>query len=67
MTATKEPSLTPDITSPTIARKLRRSPFAVVDLYKSGEIDAIFIRWLGAFGRPGALLNAMFYLNTLPE
>jgi len=39
----------------------------LVDLYKSGEIDAIFIRWLGAYGRPGALLNAMFYLNTLPE
>jgi len=36
-------------------------------LYKSGEIDPIFIRWLGPYGNPGALLNAMFYLNSLPE
>ena len=39
----------------------------LADLYKSGEIDPIFIRWLGPYGRPGALLNAMFYLNSLPE
>ncbi len=39
----------------------------LVGLYKSGEIDPIFIRWLGPFGNPGALLNAMFYLNSLPE
>jgi len=39
----------------------------LVGLYKSGEIDPIFIRWLGAYGQPGALLNAMFYLNALPE
>lgn len=36
-------------------------------LYKSGGIDPIFIRWLGSYGQPGALLNAMFYLNALPE
>jgi len=36
-------------------------------LYKSGEIDPIFIRWLGPYGTPGALLNAMFYLNSIPE
>jgi ABC-type amino acid transport substrate-binding protein len=40
---------------------------AVVALYRSGDIDAIFYRWLGALGRPGPLLNSMFYLNTLPE
>lgn len=39
----------------------------LVDLYKTGGIDPIFIRWLGAHGQPGALLNAMFYLNALPE
>jgi len=39
----------------------------LADLYKSGEIDPIFIRWLGPYGRPGPLLNAMFYLNALPE
>ena len=40
---------------------------ALVELYRSGDIDAIFYRWLGALGRPGPLLNSMFYLNTLPE
>ena len=39
----------------------------LIALYKSGEIDPIFIRWLGPYGSPGALLNAMFYLNSLPE
>jgi glutamate/aspartate transport system substrate-binding protein len=39
----------------------------LVALYKSGEIDPIFIRWLGPYGNPGALLNAMFYLNAFPE
>ncbi len=36
-------------------------------LYKSGDIDPIFIRWLAPYGSPGPLLNAMFYLNMLPE
>jgi glutamate/aspartate transport system substrate-binding protein len=39
----------------------------LVALYKSGEIDPIFIKWLAPYGNPGALLNAMFYLNSLPE
>jgi ABC-type amino acid transport substrate-binding protein len=39
----------------------------LIALYKSGEIDPIFIRWLGPYGQPGALLNAMFYLNSFPE
>ena len=40
---------------------------ALVALFKSGEIDPIFIRWLSPYGKPGALLNAMFYLNSYPE
>lgn len=40
---------------------------ALVKLYKSGEIDPIFLRWLGSLGRPGPLLHSMFYLNSLPE
>jgi len=40
---------------------------ALVELYKSGGIDPIFHRWLGGLGQPGPLLNAMFYLSTLPE
>ena len=40
---------------------------ALVSLYKSGEIDAVFVKWLAPLGRPSPLLNAMFYLNSLPE
>ncbi len=40
---------------------------ALVGLYRTGDIDAIFQQWLGALGQPGTLLHAMFYLNTLPE
>ena len=40
---------------------------ALVGVYKSGEIDAIFQRWFASLGRPGPLLNAMFYLQQLPE
>jgi len=40
---------------------------ALVGLYKSGEIDAVFVKWLAPLGRPGPLLNAMFYLNSLPD
>lgn len=40
---------------------------ALVELYRSGGIDPIFQRWFGAFGRPGPMLHAMFYLNTLPQ
>ena len=40
---------------------------ALASLYRSGDIDGIFQRWLGALGQPGPLLHAMFYLNALPE
>jgi ABC-type amino acid transport substrate-binding protein len=40
---------------------------ALVDLYKRGEIDPIYQRWLAPLGPPGPLLNAMFYLNALPD
>jgi ABC-type amino acid transport substrate-binding protein len=40
---------------------------ALVDLYGSGEIDPIFYRWLANLGQPSPLLNAMFYLSTLPQ
>jgi glutamate/aspartate transport system substrate-binding protein len=39
----------------------------LVTLFRSGEIDPIFRRWLGAMGQPGPLLHALFYLNTFPE
>ena len=38
----------------------------ISDDYRSGGIDPIFQRWFGLLGRPGPMLHAMFYLNTLP-
>jgi ABC-type amino acid transport substrate-binding protein len=40
---------------------------ALVAIYKRGDIDAIFQRWFAPLGRPSALINAMFYLNALPD
>jgi ABC-type amino acid transport substrate-binding protein len=40
---------------------------ALVGIYKSGDIDAVFQRWLAPLGRPGRLLHAMYYLQRLPE
>ena len=40
---------------------------ALAALYRTGDIDPIFLRWLGNLGKPGPLLHSMFYLNTLPE
>jgi ABC-type amino acid transport substrate-binding protein len=40
---------------------------ALAGIYRSGDIDPIYQRWLGNLGKPSVLLNAMFYLNTIPE
>jgi ABC-type amino acid transport substrate-binding protein len=40
---------------------------ALVETYKRGDIDLIFQRWLAPYGQPSALINAMFYLNALPD
>lgn len=40
---------------------------ALAQLYRSGDIDPIFQRWLAPLGKPGPLLHAMYYLNALPE
>jgi ABC-type amino acid transport substrate-binding protein len=40
---------------------------ALTQVYTSGEIEAIFERWLGKLGRPTGLLAAMFLLNSIPE
>jgi ABC-type amino acid transport substrate-binding protein len=40
----------------------------LADLYRSGDIQAIYDRWFGNWGgRPSALLVAMFALNGIPE
>jgi ABC-type amino acid transport substrate-binding protein len=40
---------------------------ALAELYKRGGIDPIYQRWLAPLGPPSALLNAMVYLNAIPE
>lgn len=40
---------------------------ALVGMYKRGDVDPIFQRWLAPLGKPSALVNAMFYLNALPD
>ena len=40
---------------------------ALAKLYRSGEIEAVFDRWLGPLGRPSTLLTALYYLQSLPE
>jgi len=40
---------------------------ALAGLYRSGEIEAVFDRWLGPLGRPSTLLTALYYLQGLPE
>lgn len=40
---------------------------AISQTYRSGAIKEIFDRWLAPLGKPGPLLSAMYYLNTIPE
>lgn len=36
-------------------------------LYRTGEIVQVYERWLGPLGRPGMPLNALYYLQRIPE
>lgn len=36
-------------------------------IYRTGEIAKIYDRWLGPLGKPGVLLNALYYLQRIPE
>jgi glutamate/aspartate transport system substrate-binding protein len=40
---------------------------ALAGLYRSGDIEAVFDRWLGPLGRPSTLLTALYYLQSIPE
>ncbi|HSD40597.1 MAG TPA: amino acid ABC transporter substrate-binding protein [Burkholderiales bacterium] len=39
----------------------------LAQLYRGPGMPEIYKRWFGAFGPPGTLLQAMYYLNALPE
>jgi glutamate/aspartate transport system substrate-binding protein len=40
---------------------------ALTQVYVSGDIETIFMQWLGKLGRPSGLLAAMYLLNSIPE
>ncbi|MEP6941944.1 MAG: amino acid ABC transporter substrate-binding protein [Betaproteobacteria bacterium] len=40
---------------------------ALTQIYLSGEIDQIFMKWLGKLGKPSGLLAAMYVLNSVPQ
>lgn len=40
---------------------------ALAQVYGSGDIEQIFVQWLGKLGRPSGLLAAMYVVYALPE
>ena len=40
---------------------------ALAELYRWGNIGAIYERWFGAFGKPSPAMVSMYLLNGLPE
>ena len=40
---------------------------ALTQIYLSGEIEPIFMKWMGKLGRPSGLLAAMYVLNSVPQ
>ncbi len=40
---------------------------ALSQIYATGEIEDIFMKWLGRLGRPSGLLAAMYMLNVTPQ
>jgi glutamate/aspartate transport system substrate-binding protein len=39
----------------------------LAELYRSGDVAAVYERWFGAFGKPSEGIKAMYLLNGLPE
>lgn len=40
---------------------------ALTQVYVSGELETIFMTWLGPIGRPSGMLGAMYLLNAIPQ
>jgi ABC-type amino acid transport substrate-binding protein len=40
---------------------------ALTQIYVSGELEGIFMPWLGPIGRPSGILQAMYLLNAIPQ
>jgi hypothetical protein len=39
----------------------------LASLYRSGGIRPIFDKWLGVLGTPSLLLNAAYFIQSIPE
>jgi glutamate/aspartate transport system substrate-binding protein len=40
---------------------------ALAQIYRSGAVGEIFLRWFGALGRPGPLVDTIFLFGSIPE
>ena len=40
---------------------------SLADLFRSGEINQVYERWLQQFGQPSLLLSALYVLQAIPE
>lgn len=40
---------------------------ALTQVYVGGELEQIFLTWLGPIGRPSGILAAMYLLNAIPQ
>jgi len=40
---------------------------ALTQIYVGGELEGIFMKWLGPIGRPSGMLSAMYLLNAIPQ
>jgi len=40
---------------------------ALTQVYAGGELESIFMAWLGPIGRPSGVLAAMYLLNAIPQ
>jgi ABC-type amino acid transport substrate-binding protein len=40
---------------------------ALTQVYMGGELEPIFLAWLGPIGRPSGLIAAMYLLNAIPQ
>ena len=39
----------------------------LAEIFRSGEINRVYARWLGRFGQPSLLLSALYHLQAIPE
>jgi glutamate/aspartate transport system substrate-binding protein len=40
---------------------------SLAEIFRSGEINRVYSRWLERFGQPSLLLSALYYLQAIPE